>query len=132
MSQESVTAIVLVTLISALTAIIVLPWIIKTRERMRLHETLRYFVDKGQAPPSEVLAGLADPQHLPRAGQRDLRAGIFWLSVAVGITGVVSTIVAMSDPGEVSWVMAPGLAAFPGAIGLGYVFLWVLNRNKQP
>lgn len=132
LSSEFVILIVLVALIGALTTVIILPWIIKARERMKIHETLRYFMDKGQALSNEVLAALTDPPRPQPAGQRDLRAGILWLSLAVGIAGLVASIISMSDPGDVSWVMAPGLAAFPAAIGLGYVLLWVLNRHKQP
>lgn len=131
-SGDLATVIVLVTLILGLTTVIVVPWIIKARARMKIHETLRYFADKGQALPDDVLAALAEPPRPLPAGERDLRAGIIWLSLAVGIAGVVSTVISVNDPEDVSWVMVPGLAAFPAAIGLGYVFLWILNRKKQP
>lgn len=128
-SDELVVLIVLVTLIGALTTIIVMPSIIRMRERRRVHETLRYLVDKGQVPPNELLAGLAEPPRPAPKGHLDLRRGIFWLSVAAGIAGIVTSIVAAS--GESNWVLAPGLAAFPAAIGLGYVLLWALNRTND-
>jgi hypothetical protein len=128
-SDELVVLIVLVTLICALTAVIVMPWLIKARERVRVHETLRYLVDKGQVPPSELLAGLAEPPRPKPLGHQDLRRGIFWLSLAAGIAGLVASIVVSSD--DMNWVVAPGLAAFPCAIGIGYVFLWLLNRTKE-
>lgn len=133
-SDELVVLIVLVTLILALTTVIVMPSIIKARERVRVHETVRYMIDKGQVPPNELLAGLADsprskPIAPPPAGHQDLRKGIFWLSVAAGIMGLMTSIVASSD--DMNWAVAPGLAAFPCAIGVGYVLLWLLNRTKE-
>lgn len=124
------TLVLLLGLTAGATTILVLPWIIRTRERMKVHETIRFFVDKGQPPPSELLAGLAEPRRAQPVAERDLRAGILWLSVAVGIAGLFTAIVSASAEGDVSWALVPGFAAFPAAIGAGYVALWWSNRNK--
>ena len=126
-----VAIIVLPLLILGVTSIIVMPWILRTRERFKAHETLRYMADKGQVPPAELLAGLVEQPKPRQPGERDLRASIFWLSVAIGISTLGASIAWVSDPEGYGWIIAPGLGAFPGAIGIGYLLLWWLNRSQS-
>jgi hypothetical protein len=132
MNEDLIPLVVLPLIVLGVTTIITLPWVLKTKERFKAHETLRYLIDKGQTPPAELLAGLIEQPKLRRPGERDLRASIFWLSIAIGICAVGSSIAWVSDPGGNGWIIAPGLSAFPASIGLGYFLLWWLNRAKQP
>lgn len=132
MDENWIALIVLPLVVLGVTTIITLPGILKTKERFKAHETLRYLIDKGQPAPTELLAGLIEQPKLRRPGERDLRASIFWLSIAIGICAVGSSIAWVSDPGGNGWIIAPGLSAFPASIGLGYLLLWWMNRAKQP
>ncbi len=125
-----VAIVVLPMLILGVTFIIVMPWILKTRERFKAHETLRYLTDKGLTPPVELLAGLIEQPKARPARERDLRSSIFWISVAVGVSAIGASIAWVSDPEGHGWVIAPGLGAFPAAIGIGYFILWWVNRSQ--
>lgn len=129
--SNAIPLIVLPLIVIGVTTVITLPSVLKTRERFKAHETLRYLIDKGQTPPSELLAGLIEQPKQRRPGERDLRASIFWLCIAIGVCTIGSCIAYVNDPGGNSWVFAPGLSAFPASIGLGYLLLWWLNRSKQ-
>lgn len=132
MDEDLIPLVVLPLIIIGLTVIIVLPFVLRTRERFKVHETFRYLVDKGQAVPAELLAGLIERPKQPRqAGERDLRASIVWLSIAIGITAFGASIAAVSEPDGNGWIIAPGIGAFPFSIGIGYLILWILNRRQQ-
>jgi hypothetical protein len=130
-SGDWVAIVVMPIMFASVVAIIVLPWILKTRERFKAHETLRYLTDKGLAPPPELLAGLIEQPKVRRLGEQDLRLSIIWLSLAVGISALGGAIALVSDPGTDSWIIAPGLGAFPASLGIGYLILWFLNRSRQ-
>lgn len=129
--SNAIPLIVLPLIVVGVTSIVTLPWVLRTKERFKAHDTLRYLIDKGQTPPAELLAGLVEQPKLRRPGERDLRASIFWLSIAIGICAVGSSIAWVSDPGGNGWIIAPGLSAFPASIGFGYLLLWWLNKSKQ-
>jgi hypothetical protein len=131
LSDNWIPLIVLPMIVIGVTAIIVLPWLLRTKERFKAHETLRYLTDKGQTPPVELLAGLIEQPKVRRPGERDLRASVFWLSVAIGICAFGGSLAWVSDPTGNGWIIAPGLGAFPGSIGLGYLLLWWMNRPRQ-
>jgi hypothetical protein len=131
MNEDVIPLVVLPLMVIGVTTIIILPWLLRTKERFKAHDTLRYLIDKGQSPPAELLAGLIEQPKPRRPGEHDLRASIFWLSVAIGICTLGSSIAWVSDPGGNGWIIAPGVGAFPASIGLGYLLLWWLNRSKQ-
>lgn len=131
MDEDFIPLIVLPLFFIGVTTVITLPWILRTKERFKTHETLRYLIDKGQVPPAELLAGLIEQPKPRRPGERDLRLSIFWLSIAIGICTLGSAIAWVEDPGGNSWVIAPGIGAFPGSIGIGYLLLWWMNKSKQ-
>ena len=122
--------IVLPLLVLGVTAVILMPFILRSRERFKAHETFRYLIDKGQQPPAELLSAIVERPRVTPPRERDLRASVVWLSIAIGISAFGSAIAWVSDPEGRSWVIAPGLGAFPASIGLGYLLLWILNRNK--
>jgi hypothetical protein len=130
-SGDLVSAIVMPILFTLVAIVIVLPWILKARERFKAHETLRYLVDKGQAPPPELLASLIEQPKPRPSGERDLRASIVWLSIAIGVSALGASIAWVADPGGNNWIIAPGVGAFPASIGIGYLLLWILNRREQ-
>ncbi len=123
--------IVLPLIVIGITVVIVLPWVLKTRERFKALETFRFLTEKGQTAPAELLAGLVEQPRQRRPGERDLRASIIWLSVAIGISALGSAIAFVSDPHGNSWVIAPGIGAFPASIGIGYLVLWFMNRSQR-
>ena len=110
---------------SFLVAIILGPRILRSRERLRMHETLRLAIEKGHPVPPEMMQALqADvPKPLP---QRDLRRGVILLCIAAAIA--VFSLAAGQYESEGYGFAA--IAAFPGFIGLGYLAFWLASRRK--
>jgi Mg2+/citrate symporter len=127
-------------LIIGLVTVIVTPWILKARERKRIHEALSRTLDKGVIPPPELLKALTHSSQpatpMRSLPQRDLRKGIIWLSVALGSGLLALSVVLGHDPKHLDLpirepLAALGIAALPAAIGLGYVILWLVGK-KDP
>ena len=111
-------------------ALAIVPVYFKSLERQRLQETLRAAIDKGQPLPPEVIEALTSgvkvrPKPSP---QRDLRVGIIWVGVAVGIAALG---IALSfDEPDATYPLL-GVAAFPGFIGLAFIIISFLARGKD-
>ncbi|QUD88825.1 DUF6249 domain-containing protein [Phenylobacterium montanum] len=116
--------------VAMIVAVIVGPiWIIsyfKSRERQRLHDTLRLMVEKGQPVSSELLDTLNTGR--PRTPPNDMRRGVWLVAIALAL-GAAGLIGGLTGDGDMVGFLC-GLAAFPGFIGLGYVVMAILNRDK--
>jgi hypothetical protein len=99
----------------------------KSRERQRLHDTLRLMVENGQPVSGELLDSL-NTGGKPRKTPNDLRRGVILTSIGVGLAacGLVAGLTGDGD------AVGPflGLGAFPGFIGLGFVILALVSREK--
>jgi hypothetical protein len=112
-----------------LAAVILVPGYLRSKEKERLHETLRVAYEKGQPVPPEMIEALQSNRLRPQP-DRDLRRGIVLLCVAAAI--VVFGLMVGQIPeteGHATWPMV-GIAAFPGFIGLGYIAFWLASRRK--
>lgn len=115
---------------AAITAIIVVPRWLKTRERDNLHKTIQLAYEKGQQLPAELIEALTqDVKVKPKPSpDRDLRTGIIWLGVAVGLAAFGYAI-GFEEP-DATYVLM-GIAAFPGFIGLAFVVMSFVGRNRS-
>ncbi|HYG27747.1 MAG TPA: DUF6249 domain-containing protein, partial [Caulobacteraceae bacterium] len=66
-------------------AIVLVPGWYRSREKERLHETLRLAYEKGQPVPPEMIEALQMDRPRPPLPDRDLRRGIILLCVAAAI-----------------------------------------------
>ncbi|MDP2765214.1 MAG: DUF6249 domain-containing protein [Brevundimonas sp.] len=118
-----------------ITAIIVGPSYLKSRERREMQETVRRAIDKGQPLPPEVIDAMTKDvaKNLP-SSTRDIRRGIIWLAVGVGIAAF-SLINGMgwNNDGWENHVGSGmlGIAAIPVTIGLAFIVLSFFNKNKD-
>jgi hypothetical protein len=116
-----------------ITAIVVGPTYLKTRERRDIQQTVRAAIDKGQALPPEVIEAMSKDvtKNLP-SRSRDLRKGIIWLAVGIGIAafGVVSDMGGNGWNGGVDNGLL-GIACIPVTIGLAFIVLSFFNKNKD-
>ncbi|HET9159064.1 MAG TPA: DUF6249 domain-containing protein [Caulobacteraceae bacterium] len=110
-------------------AIVLMPGWLKSREKQRLHDTLRLAYEKGQPLPPEMIEALQMDRAKPQP-ERDLRRGIVLLCLALAIVvfGLMLAQVPETD-GHATWPMM-GIAAFPGFIGIGYIAFWLASRCK--
>ena len=121
--------IVPITFFLFLAAVILVPGYLRSREKERLHDTLRLAYEKGQPVPPEMIEALQTNRMAPQP-DRDLRRGIVLLCVALAI--VVFGLMVGQIPeteGHATWPMV-GIAAFPGFIGIGYIAFWLASRGK--
>ncbi len=111
--------------------IVIAPRYFRSREREALQATLRAAIEKGQPLPPEVIDSISrDTKPVPSAA-RDLRTGIIWLGVAVGLCAFAYAIGYMDeDASDAFWPLI-GCAAFPGFIGLAFLLMAAINRGKQ-
>ena len=86
----------------------------KTREGMQ--QTVRAALDKGHELTPEVIDRIGHPKP---AKDRDLRLGVIWLAVAIGLSAFGFGI---PDEDDVARIFM-GIAAFPFAIGVAYLIL---------
>ncbi|WP_374513629.1 DUF6249 domain-containing protein [Brevundimonas sp.] len=118
-----------------ITAIVVGPTWLKSREKREMQATLRHAMDKGQSLPPEVIDALTQDvsRNLP-SRSRDIRRGVIWLAVGIGI-GAFGLINDLSSGGS-DWGGNVGdgllgIAAIPVTIGLAFIVLSFFNKNKD-
>ena len=120
----------------SITAIVVGPTYFKSKERREMQATVRAAIDKGQPLPPEVIEALGKEasKNIP-SRSRDIRRGIIWLAVGVGMA-------AFSLINESNWDSSGwdgpsvgggllGMAAIPVTIGLAFIVLSFFNKNKD-
>ncbi len=126
-------------MVAAIAAVIILPGYFRSRDRARMHETIRLAYEKGQPVPPELIealqtgGGRAVETPQTRAA-RDLRGGIIWLAIGLGILAIggVSYASLYNVGGAVEALCtAAGFAAIPIFIGLAFLILSALGRNKR-
>ena len=86
----------------------------RTKEGMQ--QTFRAALDKGQELTPEVIDRLGHPKP---AKDKDLRLGIIWIAVAIGLTAFGFGI---PDEDDVARIFM-GIAAFPLVLGIAYLIL---------
>jgi hypothetical protein len=86
----------------------------KTKEGMQ--QTFRAALDKGQELTPEIIDSLGHPK---ASKDKDLRLGILWIAVAIGLAAFGFGI---PDEDDVARIFM-GIAAFPLFLGLAYLIL---------
>jgi hypothetical protein len=106
-----------------------------SRDRARLHETVRMMVEKGQPVSSEMLQSLnVASDTSSRAGidggkRSDMRRGVTMVMVALALVALGLALYYVSDGYATGPIV--GAAAFPGFIGLGFIVMALINRPKK-
>lgn len=121
----------------SITAIIVGPGYLKSREKREIQATVRHAIDKGQELPPELIEAMTREvaSKLP-SRTRDIRRGIIWLAVGVGIAafGLLTNLNWGNDWGDDGAIFANGMlgvAAIPATIGVAFIILSFFNPNKE-
>ena len=109
-------------------AIVIVPRYFKSIERQKMAETLKAAIEKGQPLPTEVMDAITSGVKAPPSPQRDLRTGIVWLGVGLGLAGM-GWALSFEDPDATFPLL--GIACFPAFIGLAFITMFFLNRNRQ-
>lgn len=121
---------------SAITAVIFGPSYLKSREKRDIQQTVRHAIDKGQQLPADLIDAMTrDVASKLPSRSRDIRRGIIWLAVGVGLAafGFIND---MGWSGNDDWHGNVGdgllgIAAIPVTIGLAFIVLSFFNPNKE-
>lgn len=119
---------------AAITAIIFGPTYLKSREKREVQATVRHAIDKGQALPPELIDAMTrDVASKLPSRTRDLRRGVIWMAVGVGIAafGMLSEMGWNDHDVEVLGNGLLGVAAIPFTIGVAFIVLSFFNPNKE-
>lgn len=114
-------------------AIFVLPNYFKSRERIALQETLKAAYQHGQPVPQDVIDAITKggtKEIVVQSPVRDIRGGIIWLAVALGIGCFAYAMGYNGDTEEAFWPML-GLSAVPAVVGLALIALGVVGLVTQ-
>ena len=110
--------IVPVVMFAAIPVIFWLVFYFRYRTRAEMQQTVRLAIEKGNQLTPELIAQLGDPEP---DKNRDLRRGLIWISLAVGL-GLCGYFV--PDPSGDALRGCLAGAAFPFAIGIAYMIMW--------
>lgn len=118
-------------LFAMIAVIAVGPRYFKSQERQKLQETMRAAIEKGQAIPPEVISAITNdvtPPKPPSSPQRDLRRGVVWLAIAIGLAAA-GLVIGVSEPDATYHFL--GVAIIPGVLGGAFLTLYFLGRTKD-
>ena len=117
-----------ISLFAMIAAIVVLPQYFRSRDRQKMAETLRAAIERGESLPPDLMASMSLPPPRPAPSPaRDLRLGIIWLAVAIGLAAF-GILLGFEEPDATFPMIA--CAAFPGFIGLAFIVLGLLNKKN--
>ena len=131
--EDFIPVVAILAVFGTITAIVVGPSWLKSRERREIQSTVRAAIDKGQPLPPEVIEALSKDitKNLP-SRTRDIRRGVMWLAAGIGIAGFGL----VQDLGDRDWSDnigdgMLGIAVIPAVIGLAFLVLSFFNKNRD-
>ncbi len=112
-----------------LTAVIIVPTVLRYRDRGRLHETVRATLEKGQPLSPELLAMLQKDIRPTPSRYSDLRRSIIFIGIGVGLLAMGAMIGQFAGQEALYGTAAAGM--IPLFIGLGFLALWFFTRGQK-
>jgi hypothetical protein len=121
---------IILIIFGSIAAVIIAPMYFRSQERQRMLETVRIAIEKGEPMPDNITEAISRSAKmpLPVSPQRDLRTGIIWLGVGVGLAAM-GVLLGYDDPDAVYPMI--GIACFPAFIGLAFIIMSFLNRGRS-
>jgi hypothetical protein len=116
-------------------AIVIVPRYFRSMERQKMADLMKAAIEHGQPLPSEVIDAVSSNARAPGGGgsmppspSRDLRTGLIWLGVAVGLA-CMGWAISFEDPD--TFFPFIGFAAFPAFIGIAFIVMWAVARERK-
>lgn len=97
----------------------------RMRTRDAMQQTIRLALDKGHELTPEIIDRLGHPK---ASKYKDLRLGVIWLSIAVGLALIA---VAVPDPSGNAMRGVLAAAGLPFTIGLGYLVMYRFTGSEN-
>ena len=132
--EDFIPLVAILSVFGTITAIAFGPAYLKSREKREMQATVRHAIDKGQQLPPELIEAMTkDVSSKLPSRTRDIRRGIIWLAVGIGIAAFGFLSVLGWDRTEMENVANGmlGVAAIPITIGLAFIVLSFFNANKE-
>ncbi|MBQ1540433.1 hypothetical protein C5708_00260 [Caulobacter sp. CCUG 60055] len=112
------------------------PSYLRTREREKLHDTLRLAYDKGQPVPPELIEALTSRVAVAPVvptPERDLRRAVVFIALGLGMAGLGYGLwyglnIVSPEAAYIAGGSTAGTGAIPGFIGVAYLILWAIKR----
>ena len=108
-----------IAMFAAIALIFFLVLYFRQRSRADMQQTIRLALERGTELTPEIINRLGAPAEPSK--NRDLRAGLIWLALAVGLALCGF---AVPDPSGNAFRGTLAGAAFPFAIGVAYMIMW--------
>lgn len=121
MAEELIPIVMFISLAAVLIAVFWFRW----RARDGMQQTIRMALDKGHELTPEIIDRLGHPKE---SKYKDLRLGIIWLSIALGLA-LMAFAVGSFAAEALQGTLAS--AALPFAIGLGYLMIHFLTGKEE-
>ena len=112
-------------------AIVIVPRYFRSMERQKMAELMKAAIEHGQSVSPEVLDTLstsAVKTALPLPPARDLRTGLVWIGVAVGLAAMGWAISFEAPDALYPFI---GFAAFPAFIGIAFIVMWAVAKDRK-
>jgi hypothetical protein len=133
MADSLVPILVPLSLFLMITAIVVTPIWLRSRERTKVLEVVRSISEQGATPPAQLLTALESiaQRDTPLASpERDMRRGSILLAVSAATIALGVALYFISGRQE-PMLSLIGLAAFPCFIGLTQIGFWLASRKRN-
>ncbi|NQE64257.1 DUF6249 domain-containing protein [Caulobacter sp. RHG1] len=114
---------------ACIAAVCITPVWLKSRDRKEMQATLRSAIEKGQPVPQEVIEALTRNVKGPPTALRDMRSGVIWLAIGLGIGGL-GAMIGIREEEALHPLL--GIAIIPSVIGLALIALSFFNPHKEP
>ena len=121
MAEDLIPIVMFISLAAVLIAVFWFRW----RARDGMQQTIRMALDKGHELTPEIIDRLGHPKE---SKYKDLRLGIIWLSIALGLA-LMAFAVGSFAAEALQGTLAS--AALPFAIGLGYLMIHFLTGKEE-
>jgi hypothetical protein len=118
----------LIIIFGSIVAIVALPLYFRSKERARLHDTLRLAYERGQPVPPELIEAIQRGERPRPSAERDLRIGVILIAIALAMLTIGFATNDISDGHSLAGMASA--AAFPGFIGLAFLAFWAAKRGK--
>jgi hypothetical protein len=114
---------------ASITAIVLGPFYLKSRERGAMQETVRHAIDKGQPLPPEMIDALTrDIERRLPSRSRDIRMGVILFATGAGVA-ICSYLFGLEERELVNF--GTGVSFIPMCLGVAFIILSFFNKNKD-
>ena len=113
----------------SIAAAVIAPFYFRSRDRAKLLDTVRTAYDRGQPVPPELIEAMqVRPAPVQSTPERDLRGGIIWLAVGLGLA-IFGVLMSFEEDDAIFPIL--GLATIPGMVGLALIALSFVARDRR-